>query len=35
MVQFELSNNVAIVTGARGGIGRVIALEIAQDNMGV
>ena len=30
MVQFELSNNVAIVTGARGGIGRVIALELAK-----
>lgn len=29
MVQFELFNNVAIVTGARGGIGKVIALELA------
>ena len=30
MVQFELSNKVAIVTGARGGIGKVIALEFAK-----
>lgn len=30
MVRFELSNNVAIVTGARGGIGKAIALELAK-----
>ena len=30
MSQFDLSNKVAIVTGARGGIGRVIALEFAK-----
>lgn len=29
MTQFDLNNKVAIVTGARGGIGRVIALEFA------